>query len=72
VHGIAADVLCGVLNGRRLAEYPPEVPGWGAMPAPEEMLMLEPPPPARMRGMACLLPKKAPWTLMSMVRAFTA
>jgi len=42
------------------------------MPAPEDMLMMEPPPTVLIIGMACLEPKKAPLTLMSMIRVHSA
>ena len=35
-----------------LAAYAADVPGAGAMPAPDEMLIMEPPPESRMVGMA--------------------
>ena len=47
--------LVNILTAPLLAAYAPEVFGCGAIPAPDEMLMIEP-PVAFIKGIACLVP----------------
>src|SRR5262249_14112260 len=49
-----------------LAAYAAEVPGAGAIPAPDEILIIEPPPARRIAGRAYFVPKNTPFILMPM------